>query len=151
MNRRPATLPLLPVARRGVGLWKRIAWRKPDPPFADASRSPSWNRGAYLSNTIGHCGECHTPRDLLLVPVASRFFAGGAHPAGEGTVPSLRALLARKRYEDAGDLAAALQFGETYGYDKLSSGGMGKIQENLARLPEQDLRAIAEYLVSLGP
>ena len=66
-------------------------------------------------------------------------------------MPSLRGLLTRKRYENVQDLATALQFGETYGYDKLSSGGMGRIQENLARLPEQDRQAIAEYLVSLAP
>ena len=84
-----------------------------------------------------------------MVPDQSRFLAGGAHPAGEGRVPSLRGLLARKRYEDANDLALALEFGETYGYDKLSSGGMGAIQENMARLPAADRQAIAEYLVSL--
>ena len=86
-----------------------------------------------------------------MVPVVARLFAGGPHPAGEGRVPSLRGLVVRKRYEDAKDLATALKFGETYGYDKLSSGGMGRIQENLARLPEKDVQAIAEYLVSLEP
>ncbi len=51
--------------------------------------------------------------------------------------------------ENAADLTLALQFGETFGYDKLSSGKMGEIQMNLARLPESDLRAISEYLLSL--
>jgi mono/diheme cytochrome c family protein len=97
----------------------------------------------------GHCGECHTPRNLLMVPIDSRYLGGGRHPAGEGKVPSLRGLVARKRYTDAKDVTLALQFGETYGYDKLSSGGMGAIQTNLAQLPESDLRAIADYLVSL--
>ena len=27
----------------------------------DASKSASWNRGAYLSTAVAHCGECHTP------------------------------------------------------------------------------------------
>jgi hypothetical protein len=57
----------------------------------------------------------------------------------------------RHRYKDAGDLALALRFGEEYGYDKLSSGGMGAIQSNLARLGEPELRAMADYLVSLEP
>jgi hypothetical protein len=35
------------------------------------------------------------------------------------------------------------------GFDKLSSGGMGQVQTNLAKLPQDDLNAIAEYLVSL--
>ena len=71
------------------------------------------------------------------------------HPGGEGQVPSLTGLVARGRYKDVGDLTLALQFGETFGYDKLSSGGMADIQMNLAMLPEDDLRAISEYLLSL--
>ena len=145
---RQPTLPLVFVARRGVGLWKRLALRAetiaPDP-----RRAASWKRGEYLVRAPGHCGECHTPRNALMIPDRSRFLVGGPHPGGEGRVPSLCGLLARKRYGNAKDLALALQFGETYGYDKLSSGGMGQIQANLALLPEADLSAIAEYLVSL--
>jgi len=47
------------------------------------------------------------------------------------------------------DLVLALQNGETLGYEDLSSGGMAAIQENLAQLPESDVRAISEYLLSL--
>lgn len=64
-------------------------------------------------------------------------------------MPGLRSLVERGRYKDASDLALALGNGETLGYDELSSGGMGEIQENLSRLPEEDLLAIAEYLASL--
>lgn len=141
-------IPMLAVARRGVGLWKRLGLR--EAPFApDSARGASWNRGAYLVQAPGHCGECHTPRNRLMVPDRGRFLAGGPHPAGEGKVPSLRGLVRRGRYKDAADLALALQYGEALGYDKLSSGGMGAIQTNLARLPEKELQAIAEYVVSL--
>ena len=76
-------------------------------------------------------------------------FAGGPHPRGEGEVPSLLDLKGRVRYSDVSDLVLALQFGETLGYDKLSSGGMAQVQMNLAKLPEEELRAISEYLLSL--
>jgi mono/diheme cytochrome c family protein len=138
----------LRLARRGVGLWKRVAFR--EPVFApDPARPASWKRGAYLANAPGHCGECHTPKGWLMVADESRHLAGGRHPGGEGKVPSLRGLLARGKYEGVADLTLALQNGETLGYEHLSSGGMGAIQENLARLPETDVRAIAEYLLSL--
>ena len=75
--------------------------------------------------------------------------AGGRHPGGEGKVPSLRGLVERKKYKSAGDLVLALQNGEELGYKDISSGGMGAIQSNLALLPESDVRAIAEYLLSL--
>jgi ABC-type microcin C transport system duplicated ATPase subunit YejF len=84
-----------------------------------------------------------------MVADPSRPMAGGPHPGGEGKVPSLRGLLARKKYKDVDDLVLALQNGETLGYEHLSSGGMAAIQENLARLPESDVRAIAEYVLSL--
>ena len=28
------------------------------------AQSAEWNRGAYLAEAMGHCGECHTPRNL---------------------------------------------------------------------------------------
>jgi mono/diheme cytochrome c family protein len=145
---REPDVPLLALARRGVGLWNRLGLREV-PVAPDPARGASWNRGAYLVQAPGHCGECHTPRSWLMVPDPARFLVGGPHPAGEGRVPSLRGLVRRGRYKDAADLALALQYGEAFGYDKLSSGGMGQIQSNLALLPESDLRAIAEYLVSL--
>jgi mono/diheme cytochrome c family protein len=145
---RETTVPTVALARRGVGLWKRVAFRQPT--FSpEPGRTPSWTRGAYLANAPGHCGECHTPKDLLMVADASRYMAGGPHPGGEGKVPSLRGLLARKKYAGVDDLVLALQNGETLGYEDLSSGGMAAIQENLARLPESDVRALSEYLLSL--
>jgi mono/diheme cytochrome c family protein len=137
------------LARRAVGLWKRLALG--DPGFVpDPGRSGSWNRGGYLVNGPGHCGECHTPRDALMIPDQRRRFAGGPHPRGdEGEVPSLLDLEGRGRYNGVDDLVMALRFGETLGYDKLSSGGMADVQMNLAMVPEDDLRAMAEYLLSL--
>lgn len=136
------------LARRGVGIWKRLALegRRLE---ADPVRSDSWTRGAYLTNGPGHCGACHTPRSWLMIPDPSRHLAGGPHPGGKGSVPSLRGLALRGRYKDASDLTLALRFGETLGYDRLSSGDMAKIQMNLAKLPESDVESISEYLMSL--
>jgi mono/diheme cytochrome c family protein len=138
----------LPIVRRGLTFWKLIGYS--DAKFTpDAAQTPSWNRGAYLVNGPGHCNECHTPRTLFMTSNTSKFLAGGPHPDGDGSVPSLRDLLGRKRYKDAADLASALEFGETMGYDKMSSGGMGAVQSNMAKLPAADRLAIAEYIMSL--
>ncbi len=59
----------------------------------DASQTPSWNRGSYLVNGPGHCGECHTPRNLIMARDNSRFMMGGPHPEGQGKVPSLHGLV----------------------------------------------------------
>jgi mono/diheme cytochrome c family protein len=43
----------------------------------DASQSAEWNRGAYLAEGLGHCGSCHTPRNVLGGPKKGQHFAGG--------------------------------------------------------------------------
>jgi mono/diheme cytochrome c family protein len=147
-QKRDAEIPIAFLLRRGLGLWKFLGlntthWRP------DSSRTQAWNRGSYLVNGPGHCGECHTPRNLVMVSDGSRLFMGGPHPEGQGKVPSMRSLLERGRYKDQKDLATALQFGEEFGYDKMASGGMRQVQANLSKLPQSDIDAIAEYLISL--
>ncbi|HTG24714.1 MAG TPA: cytochrome c [Reyranella sp.] len=34
-------------------------------PAASTGSSTAWQRGRYLVNVLGHCGECHTPRGML--------------------------------------------------------------------------------------
>lgn len=41
-------------------------------------QSPEWNRGAYLVEAAGHCGECHTPRNLMQAMNQRSKFSGGA-------------------------------------------------------------------------
>ena len=116
----------------------------------DPEQSEAWNRGAYL---------VERPRPLRRVPHPPQRaddprrraapWPGGPHPRGEGTVPGPARHGGTRAILGCADLVLALQFGETFGYDRLSSGGMADIQMNLAKLPEDDLRAIAEYLLSL--
>jgi mono/diheme cytochrome c family protein len=42
-----------------------------------ADRTPNWNRGAYLVESLGHCGDCHTPRNLLQALNNRKKFGGG--------------------------------------------------------------------------
>jgi mono/diheme cytochrome c family protein len=138
----------LPLVRRGIGAWKYLGLKK-QTPVTSRDESASLKRGRYLVNGAGHCNECHTPRTFYMASNFSRYLQGGPHPEGEGKVPSLIDLVGRGRYKDAADLASAFEFGEVMGYDKMSSGGMGAVQGNLAKLPPEDRRAIADYLVSL--
>ena len=45
---------------------------KPDPAHDDL-----WNRGAYVVEGIGHCGACHTPRNMFGAEKRNEAFAGG--------------------------------------------------------------------------
>jgi len=49
--------------RWAMGFWNAAFFRSRR--FdSDISKSPAWNRGAYLARALGHCGECHTPRNV---------------------------------------------------------------------------------------
>lgn len=145
---RAPDIPLIWLVRRGIGLWQLLGLDR-SVTEDDANHDKAWNRGNYLVRGPGHCGECHTPRNLFLVMRQDRFLAGAPVLEGKGNVPSLRDLVGRRRYKDAADLVLAFKWGETFGYDKLSSGGMGEVQSNLSKLPQSDLQAIATYLTSL--
>ena len=56
-------------------LWDVLS--NPDERFRpNTGQSPQWNRGAYLAEAMGHCGECHTPRNLIYGLDNHRKFAG---------------------------------------------------------------------------
>ncbi len=57
--------------------WNLLFFR-PAPPFQDtAGKSAQWNRGAYIVNGLGHCGACHTPKNLLEADRKGQFLRGG--------------------------------------------------------------------------
>jgi len=133
--------------RRNVGIWKLLFMD--DKPFvADPARSASWNRGAYLVNSFGHCAECHSPRNFLGGIIASERFAGGPDPEGEGWVPNIT----RKGLGDWSDkdIAYFLKSGQTPDGDS-AGGSMVRVIRNTSQLSQQDRAAIAEYIVSLPP
>jgi mono/diheme cytochrome c family protein len=47
-------------------------------PAVSAGSSPAWQRGRYLVNVLGHCGECHTPRGIAGEMELSRALTGFA-------------------------------------------------------------------------
>ena len=134
--------------RRGLGLWKLIFMddRQFEP---DPALSPELNRGAYLVRGPGHCGECHTPRDWLGGPIASEYMAGGPSPEGKGYIPNLTPGEGGLSWS-ASEIAYALKSGFTPDFDVLG-GTMTKVQENMAKLTDEDRRAIADYLKALPP
>ena len=77
-----------PFSQRALmALWNTL-YQPPVGYHADAARDAVWNRGAYLAGALGHCGECHTPRNFLGGAKQGRFLAGGKLPEG-GTATNL--------------------------------------------------------------
>jgi len=133
--------------RRNVGIWK---WLFVDgKPFVpDTTRSAQWNRGGYLVNSLGHCAECHSPRNFLGGIISAQRFAGGPNPEGEGWVPNIT----QKGLGEwsAKDFTHFLKTGQTPDDDS-AGGPMARVIKNTSQLSDEDRAAIAEYLKSLPP
>jgi len=63
--------------RLGMVAWN-MAFLTDSIPAASTGGSARWQRGRYLVNVLGHCGECHTPRGSLGQMELSRPLAGFA-------------------------------------------------------------------------
>jgi mono/diheme cytochrome c family protein len=61
--------------RWGMAFWN-LAFLRDRRFVPDPAQSAAVNRGAYLATALGHCGECHTPRNLAYGLEGSRAFAG---------------------------------------------------------------------------
>lgn len=129
--------------RRGLGLWKLVNL-DPGWVLADAP-TPESERGRYLVEALGHCGECHTPRDVTGGLDRSRWMAGAPNPSGKGRIP---AISSSQLDWPAKDIAYYLETGFTPEFDS-AGGHMAKVIRNTARLTPADRDAIAAYLKAL--
>ncbi len=134
--------------------WLMIGWSalfNPDHRFMPhANQSPQWNRGAYLAEALGHCGECHTPRNIFQALDNRRKFAGavqvgwhaynitGDHVSGIGgwSRAALATYLANGHATDHGP----------------ASGPMAEAVGNSLRyLTADDMAALTDYISTVPP
>lgn len=116
----------------------------------DAKQSEQWNRGAYLVEGLGHCNECHSPRNALGAVNKSEMLAGGHIPMQGWYAPSL------SMQKGGGlegwtrdDLKQLLKTGLS---DKGGViGPMADVVRNSTQyMTDADLEAVAVYLESLS-
>jgi len=140
----PNTLEF-PFSQRPVLLGWRILFFRSGPMHMD----PSWNadirNGAYLTEALGHCGECHTPRNIMSGLILSQSYAGAAIDAYYA--PNISS---DKQYGVGGwaqsDLVAYLaQDG-----NMVKGSAFGPMAEvvkySLSQIPQSDVQDIALYL-----
>jgi mono/diheme cytochrome c family protein len=124
--------------------WNLLFLRE-GPYHADAARSDAQNRGAYLTEGLGHCGACHTPRNFAGAEQTSKKLAGGE---AEGwTAYALDASSpARVPWT-----AAALEHYLQHGFDAahgVARGPMAEVAQDLRSVNADDVRAIAAYVAA---
>lgn len=154
------SLPPNPRANRAHDLRFPFGWRflvtgwkwlffTPGAIAADPGRAAQVNRGAYLVQALGHCGECHTPRNLLGGPGRDRFLAGTRKGPDGKSAPNLTPTRLKK-WSDA-DLKTLLQTGFTPDGDVVAE-TMGEVITNTTgKITPGDLAALIAYLRSLPP
>jgi mono/diheme cytochrome c family protein len=132
--------------------WLMFFWStlyNPDTRFRPvADRTATWNRGAYLVEALGHCGDCHTPRTPLQSLNNRRKFAGGSaegwraynvssdRDSGIGTW-------------SAGDLESYLKTGHSDDRGSAFGPMAEAVHLSLAKLTASDVTAIVDYLRSV--
>ncbi|TAI64830.1 cytochrome c [Bradyrhizobium sp. Leo170] len=142
----PNELPFPLNVRLTLAGWKLLFLRQARF-VADPSKDERWNRGKYLVEGLGHCGACHSPRNLLGAEKTSAGFAGGE---AEGW--RAYALGRSSRSPVAWDEAALADY-LARGWHALhgtAQGPMANVANNLSQVDPADVRAMAHYLVSLG-
>ncbi|UWQ19746.1 cytochrome c [Jannaschia sp. M317] len=136
--------------RWGLKLWRALYQH---PPFVEpvAGRDAVWNRGRELVEGAAHCAACHTPRNALGGRDLSARYAGNDDlPGGEGA-PAIDAISLAANGWDANALAYALRSGITPEGD-VFGGGMGEVvMQGTSWLTDDDLRAMATYLMDPDP
>ncbi|WP_288820813.1 cytochrome c [uncultured Leclercia sp.] len=133
--------------RWGMRFWNLFFTSdKPFQPIGGASEQV--NRGAYIVESLGHCGSCHTPRGIGMQEKAldsseAKFLAGGNLNGWE--VPSLRGLPRWSNEE-------IVDYLETGRNDKAAVGGemTAVIEHSTSHMTRDDLQAVAAYLKFLG-
>jgi mono/diheme cytochrome c family protein len=127
--------------------WKLLFF-SPGPYAADPALNATLNRGAYLVNALGHCGECHTPRNFLGGPKTSRFL-GGAKLTEGGDASNLRSPRVQKISDK--DLKDFLLTAMTPDGDVAAESMAEVVRNTTSQLTAQDLDAVVAYLRSLPP
>lgn len=134
--------------RRGVGIWKRL-YLSAAPIAEIAAPSEIVERGRYLVEGPGHCGECHTSRDFMGGLTTTLWLAGAPNPEGRGAIPNITPHEEGLGWSES-EIVEVFKTGFTPDFDTLG-GRMADVQEELSHLPDEDLQAIAAYLKAVPP
>jgi mono/diheme cytochrome c family protein len=133
--------------RWAIGLWATVFAR--DQRFEpDTSKSTQWNRGAYLSEALAHCGECHTPRNVAFALNNRKKFAGETTGGWRAYNISQDKGGGIGQWSDD-EIFAYIGHGHANNHGS-ASGPMGEaVAESLSRLAPEDIKAIVAYVRSV--
>lgn len=122
-------------------LWRRLMFRQHR--FeADPDATPEQQRGQYLVDVVGHCGECHSPRGKL-GKVKGDYLGGGTPPFNKAPAIDAAGLESWTR----SDLETFLEMGMLPDGDFVGSGMYRVVEDGTAKLSAADRAAIVAWLL----
>ena len=130
--------------RRSLGGWKFLFFKQ-GPVLTLNNPSDQIKRGQYLVEGPGHCGECHTPRNLLGGPKFGQWLAGAVNPEGEGVIQNITTGEGGIADWSESQLASMLKDGFTPEFDSVG-GSMTAVVANWSHVSDEDRAAVAAYL-----
>ena len=133
--------------RWALGFWN-AAFFKDRRFVADLSKPAEWNSGAYLATALGHCGECHTPRNLGFAMEHGKEFAGEEMQGWRAYNITPHPRYGIGAWSDA-QIVGYLRTGLAAGH-AAASGPMGEaVSHSLQFLRPEDITALVAYLRSV--
>ena len=115
----------------------------------DARKSAAWNRGAQIVTGAGHCGACHSPKNILFADKV------GDNMQGNLVDGWFAPNITNTKRDGLGDWSPQeiVQFLKTgRNAHAWAAGSMQQVVEaSTSRMKDSDLNAIATYLKSLAP
>ncbi|HVV79125.1 MAG TPA: c-type cytochrome [Pseudolabrys sp.] len=141
-----STLPFPFNIRTAMRGWNMLFFDKgefkPDP-----TKSIEWNRGAYLVDGPGHCGACHTPKNVLGGDKTGEYLQGG--PLQGWFAPNITNDEAKGLGKwSVDDIVAYLKTG--HNRITAATGPMAEeIEHASSKMTDGDLKAMATYLKSV--
>ena len=141
----PAATMKFPYDQRwGLAFWNMV--NAPNTRLEpDSAKSAAWNRGAYLVEALGHCGECHTPRNFMQGLKDAKAFAGANQQGWLAYNLSSDKQAGLGGWSDE-QLASYLSTGQAPGRGPASGPMAEVIQYSLRYLTQDDIKAMVAYL-----
>jgi mono/diheme cytochrome c family protein len=146
----PAADLRFPFNQRYLMRGWNLLFRPSDSYQPDPQRSAEWNRGAYLVEGLGHCGECHTPRNLLFALDRNKKFAGAVTAGWKAYNLTSDKEFGIGAWTDA-QIADYLAKGHAEGRGAASGSMAEAVEFSLRYLTPEDIRAMVVYLRSIPP
>lgn len=130
--------------------WKLLFFAGAEPLADDPAHDATWNRGRYLVEALGHCGECHTPRGTFGQINKDEQLSGNPKGPEGWKVPALVGPHAELAEWSVEELAEYLKSGVKPDFDSAQGPMAEVIEDGTKHLTDEDRAAMALYLKSLG-